>query len=403
MRCRDSETPAPGESRRATTAADSAPRGAAGTSLTDRVAALLAGGVGSDQLGATRRALGMHAGPDAVVTALQRRSGRLPGTGGPPKADPSAGEGPAGGDGLLVAGEGLPPQLVEVWEQGGPLWLHHRGLALTGGPHVAVVGTRRATLDGLTIAEQLGHDLARAGVTVVSGMARGVDQAAHRGALRANGRTIGVLGTGLDVDYPAGSAALRRAVQASGCLVSEYAAGYGIRRRAQFIARNRILVGLSDAVVVVEAGARSGALNSATWATQFNRDVMVVPFSPSNRMATGSLQLLWEGAVLVRDATDVLGYLGLPAVPGTGGPAAVGAPSALASEPAARMLPLLGPTPSTPSALAAATDLSARQVLIGLSELEEIGLARRTPAGVIAAGAPTRARFRLSGPDTTAT
>lgn len=364
--------------------------------LTSRVASLLADGVTPEDLAAVRQSVGLEAGPDVVVSALERRGARLPGisdaagpdaVGRPGDRDgPDASADPGtGGDGLLAAGA-LPSRLRQAWEQGGPLWLHHRGLALTEVPHVAVVGTRRATLDGMTIAEQLGHDLARAGIVVVSGMARGIDQAAHRGALRAGGATVAVLGTGLDVDYPSGSAALRDAVAAHGCLVSEYAPDRGIRYRPQFIARNRVLVGLCDAVVVVEAGARSGALNSATWATQFNRDVMVVPFSPSNRMACGSLELLCDGAIPVRDARDVIAGLD-HALAGADDPPPAPARRVPAAPPGAGalMLPLLGPTPSSPSALAAATDLTPREVLIGLSELEEAGLAIRTAAGVIRA------------------
>lgn len=349
------------------------------TGLRARIAALLAVGVGPPDL-LRARAADPAATPEQVVTRLE--AGRLP----------LRAPGHPTGDDLLVWGDGFTPLLDQAWDGGrGPLWLHHRGEPLPDGPCVGVVGTRRATLDGLQIAEAMAAELAASGVAVVSGMARGIDQAAHRGALRAGGRTTAVLGTGLDVDYPARSATLRAAVAASGGLVTEYPADQGVRQRWQFTDRNRILVGLCNAVVVVEAAARSGALNSATWAGDMGRDVLVVPASPSNPVAGGALALLRDGATPVRDAGDVLEVLGIAAVPTPAEDRAPPAPAAGLLSPAAGMLlPLLGPSAADPSALAGRAGLTARQVLVALSELEAVGLARRSSAGVLRVPRRTR-------------
>jgi DNA processing protein len=344
------------------------------------VARMVAAGLMPGAVAAARRRLG-PCDPHQVVAALRRRVGSSL-----PLADVER-RSSCPDDALLVTGRSMPDRLSATWDQGGPLWVHWRGVLPADGPHVGVVGTRRATADGLGLAGDMAAGLVGAGVTVVSGVARGIDQAAHRGALDAGGRTVGVLGAGLDIDYPAGTAELRRRIAGSGGLVSEYPAGHGIRNPGQFPARNRILVGLCDALVVVEAGRRSGALNSVTWALAFNRDVMVVPASPTNAAAAGSLALLVEGAAPVRDADDVLGLLGLttsdPPAPGqTAGGAAPGGVVGRLSAPAGRLLELLGPTSVTPSTLADLAGLSPRQVLVSLSELEDAGLARRTGQGV---------------------
>ncbi|CAN5145202.1 DNA-processing protein DprA [soil metagenome] len=351
---------------------------------------LLAAGVLPNDVARVRSRLGLCAPPAAVITELRRTVGsRLLASG------VEGGRMPARSDGrdrLLVAGQSLPVLLEQSWEAGGPLWVHWRGALPCEGARVGIVGTRRPTADGLALAGLLAHDLAMAGVTVVSGMARGIDQAAHRGALQAGGSTIAVLGAGLDIDYPAGAGSLRQAVADAGGLVSEYPHDHGIRHRRQFTARNRILAGLCHAVVVIEAGTRSGALNSATWAMTFDREVLVVPSSPTNPAAAGALALLFDGAVPVRDAADVLGVLGIqaaavPEAPAGGGPVRQGAaPDATA----ARVLELLSPVPSTPSALAEVTGLSPRQVLVALSQLEDAGQAIRTGGGVMRA--PLRRR-----------
>ena len=174
---------------------------------------------------------------------------------------------------------------------------------------MAVVGSRRPTPYGEAVAERLAGDLAAAGVVVVSGLARGVDSAAHRGALDAGGVTVAVLGTGVDVVYPAENAALAAAIIGSGgALVSEFADGTP-PRRGNFPRRNWTMAAISDLVVVVEAGEGSGALLTAEAALALSREVMAVPGSVFSPLSVGTHQLLRDGAGLVQNARDVLAVL----------------------------------------------------------------------------------------------
>jgi DNA processing protein len=170
---------------------------------------------------------------------------------------------------------------------------------------IAIVGSRRATTYGLHAAEQLAGALAARGVTVVSGLARGIDTAAHRGALDSGGRTIAVLGSGIDVLYPPENRALALEIEAQGALVSQFAPGTA-PRPWNFPARNRILAGLALGVVVVEAGERSGALITAAFAADLGREVFAVPGRITDAMSAGPLRLLQDGAKLVRGWADVV-------------------------------------------------------------------------------------------------
>jgi DNA processing protein len=187
-----------------------------------------------------------------------------------------------------------------------PPALHVRGALLAEDAlAVAVVGSRRATTYGLDVAESLAADLAARGVTIVSGLARGIDTAAHRGALDAGGRTIAVLGCGIDVVYPPENGALAREIERRGALVSQFGPGTP-PRPWNFPTRNRTLAALALGVVVVEAGERSGALITAGFAADLGREVFAVPGKITADMSRGSLGLLQEGAKLVRDWTDVV-------------------------------------------------------------------------------------------------
>lgn len=194
-----------------------------------------------------------------------------------------------------------------------PLGLFVRG-DLPAGPAVAVVGSRQASGYGREVAEHFGRELARAGVTVVSGMARGVDAAAHRGALAAAGRTVAVWGTGPDRVYPPEHASLAAAIAESGALVTEYPPGSPPRAH-HFPERNRILVGLCRAVVVVEAAERSGALITARLALEEGREVLAVPGSVFSRLSAGPNGLLRAGAAPALTVSDILTTLGVPAQP----------------------------------------------------------------------------------------
>lgn len=209
---------------------------------------------------------------------------------------------------------GYPERLRHIY--GPPLVLYVKGqIEPRDEWAVAVVGTRRATAYGREVTERIVSALARSGVTVVSGLARGIDSHAHRAALEAGGRTIAVLGSGLDVIYPAENAPLARQVAESGALVSEYA--LGTKPDAQnFPVRNRIISGLSLGTLVVEAGEGSGALLTAGFALDQGREVFAVPGSIFSRASAGTNRLIQQSsAKLTTNADDILQELNLRAVP----------------------------------------------------------------------------------------
>lgn len=172
-------------------------------------------------------------------------------------------------------------------------------------PAVAVVGTRQPSADGMRAAHQLGYDLAAAGITVVSGLARGIDTAAHSGALEAGGQTVAVMATGLDRIYPAANQSLARRIAEQGVVITEFAPGCE-PHRWHFPRRNRTLSGLALATVVVEAGRPSGSLLTAAAATEQGRDVFAYPWSVYHRGGAGCRWLLGDGAQLACDAADVV-------------------------------------------------------------------------------------------------
>src|SRR5579872_91141 len=184
-------------------------------------------------------------------------------------------------------------------------------------PAVAIVGSRAASPYALSVAERLAQDLARAGLVVVSGLARGVDSAAHRGALAGGGATIAVLGSGADVIYPPEHEALAREIAQDGAVLSELVAGTPPLPQF-FPLRNRIISGLSRAVVVIEAGEKSGSLITARSALEQGREVLAVPGNVLNGRNRGAHALLRDGAKIVESADDILEELGVPA-PGAPG------------------------------------------------------------------------------------
>ncbi len=202
-----------------------------------------------------------------------------------------------------------PPPLREI--PGAPLVLYRLGEAWGDGVAVvALVGSRAPTGPGREFARRLSGELAEGGILVVSGMARGIDAAAHRGALRGGGKTIAVLGCGPDVAYPLENEGLREEIAASGAVYSEYPPG-SLPLQHRFPARNRILSGMSRGVIVAEAPARSGALITARFALDQGREVMAVPGSPWFAHTEGSNRLLREGAIPVCSADDVRSALGV--------------------------------------------------------------------------------------------
>jgi DNA processing protein len=176
---------------------------------------------------------------------------------------------------------------------------------------IAIVGSRRPTPYGLAVAERLASDLAGRGVTIVSGLARGIDTAAHRGALAAGGRTIAVLGCGLDVVYPPENVALARTIEAHGAVVSQFAAGVPALP-GHFPARNRTLAGLALGVVVVEAAEKSGALITAGFAGDLGRETYAVPGRITSPSSVGANRLIQDGAKLVTCWLDIVSELPEP-------------------------------------------------------------------------------------------
>ena len=174
----------------------------------------------------------------------------------------------------------------------------------------AVVGTRLPSYYGRQVAEKLGRELAQHGVTVVSGLARGVDTFAHKGALESKGRTVGVLGCGLDVYYPPENRRLYDAISSQGAVISEFS--FGVEPLAMnFPKRNRVVSGLSRAVVAVEAGEKSGVLNTVAWAVEQGRAVFAVPGNITSTQSLGINRLLREGARPLLGVEDILLELGV--------------------------------------------------------------------------------------------
>jgi DNA processing protein len=211
---------------------------------------------------------------------------------------------------LIPSDAGFPSLLTQISDP--PLGLFVRG-RLQAASLVAIVGSRRASPYGLQVARLLGEEIARAGVVVVSGMARGVDAAAHEGALAANGTTWAVWGTGPDCIYPPEHGDLAERIGAKGALLTEFPPGTPPRRH-HFPQRNRILAGMSSAVVVVEATARSGALVTARLAVDEGREVFAVPGSILSDLSVGPNALLRMGARPILTPRDVLEFVGVEPV-----------------------------------------------------------------------------------------
>jgi DNA processing protein len=269
---------------------------------------------------------------------------------------------------LARTGRDYPPLLAAVPDPPGVLWLRGEAApSLLAEPAVAVVGARSCSAYGRAVARTLGRELASAGVVVVSGMARGVDGEAHRGALDTGGRTVAVLGCGIDRDYPSAHAELaRRIVATGGLVVSEYEPGVE-PAPWRFPARNRIIAGLSAATVVVEARERSGALITADFALEDGREVMAVPGEITSALSSGTNGLLRLGATPVTCSADVLEALGIEPQ------AAVSSQAPPGGDPAV-VLARVALGAITADELARASGLGADRVAGALVELELAGL-----------------------------
>jgi DNA processing protein len=237
---------------------------------------------------------------------------------------------------------------------------------------VAVVGARRATQYGLTVAHDIGRGLAAVGVSVVSGLALGVDSAAHTGALNGGAPPVAVLAGGCDRPYPPSKRGLHVQVRRHGAIVSEMPPGFGVHRWA-FVARNRLIAALARVVVVVEAAERSGSLTTADFGAEIGRSVAAVPGRITCTTAVGTNGLIRDGAVLVRHVRDVVDALA--DLTGRSYTSA-GTPAPDLEPDLAMMLDAIGAGHSTLPMLVA-TGFDARTVMTGLGDLEARGLVRR--------------------------
>ncbi len=292
---------------------------------------------------------------------------------------------------LLTLGDPrYPPRLLAIGDPPPVLFVRGDADALSL-PTIAIVGSRHATRAGLGHAQAFARALADSGLQVCSGLAQGVDAAAHRGALTGRAGTVAVIGTGIDRVYPAAHAALADAIAGRGALVSELPLGTQVQR-ANFPRRNRLIAGLSLGVLVVEAARHSGSLITARQAAEFGREVMAIPGSIHSPVSKGCHQLIREGAKLVESAEDVLvelraqmgGASGQAAGgPAQGGPAAGArglAGSRETSAPGAASASLfaaLGWDPADADALAERTGQPIGAVAASLLELELAGLVER--------------------------
>jgi len=266
----------------------------------------------------------------------------------------------------VACGEaGYPDALLDLKDP--PRRLYVQGDALPERARaVAIVGTRSATSYGLRLASRLAADLAARGLVVVSGLARGVDAAAHEAALEAPGRTLAVIPSALDHVTPATHAGLAARIVQSGALVSEVAEG-GPFGRGAFVRRNRIIAALAGATVVVEAGEESGALATAAVARSLGRAVLAVPGDVDRPGAQGTLALLRAGARPCADAADVI--------------AALPAPREGPASPEARLEAALEDTPRDVTALAEASGANVADTLARLLRLQWAGIAVALPGG----------------------
>jgi DNA processing protein len=285
-------------------------------------------------------------------------------------------------DALTWRDPAYPPALAAIVDPPPVLWLRGNRAALDL-PAVAIVGSRAGSPYALAAAERLAADLAARGLAIVSGLARGVDSAAHRGALSVGGTTLGVLGCGADVVYPKEHVALAREMIDRGALISELVPGTPPHPRF-FPQRNRIISGLSRAVVVIEAGEKSGSLITARCALEQGREVLAVPGSILNGRNRGGHALLRDGAKIVETADDILEELGLdacvrPPESGNDGASTVGSGNARPRDPVLQAIPL-GESCDL-DGMCERTGLSPARLLPRLFALELQGRVRRVGGG----------------------
>ena len=285
----------------------------------------------------------------------------------------SAGASGSSGSGSSVA---YPESLKELLRPPSPLYAIGRTELLESSPGrlVAIVGTRVASPYGMRVADELARAFAAVGIGVVSGLARGIDSAAHRGALEGAGDTIAVLGTGVNVPYPAAHRALHAEIGERGLLVSEYEPGTRAFQ-GSFPQRNRIIAGLAKVTIVVEAPYKSGAVNTATHALELGRTVAAVPGQIDSPRSAGCNQLLRDGAQVISSIADALGLFGLADKRPTNVPSL--------SYPETRVWDALAPGQATVDNLGYRLGMSVRQVVETVGRLEVLGIVQQRRDGMV--------------------
>jgi DNA processing protein len=352
----------------------------------------------SDHVGPVtfRDLINHYGGASAALEALpelSRRGGRMRPAPVCPKSDAEAeldAARRAGAEPVFTIEPGYPLALAAIDPP--PPMIYVRGSrALLARPAVAIVGSRQASAAGTKLARLFAAELARAGYTVVSGLARGIDAAAHEAAL--DGGTIAVLAGGIDNVYPPEHAHLQRAIAERGALLTEQPPGFAPRAK-DFPRRNRIISGLSLAVLVIEAAKRSGTLITARFAAEQGRDVFAVPGHPLDPRAEGTNQLLKNGATLATEPADILSALEPLTRHGPQGLTEASAALPLHSLPPSPPMPVtgeardlvvsaLGPQPIDVDEIIRATGLGAREVRIVLMELDLAGRIERHGAQLV--------------------
>jgi len=326
---------------------------------------------------------------DAIPDLAGRGGGKPPAIFPKDKAEREAGAVEKLGARYLVLGQGLYPRALAELENAPPLLTVKGDLKLLERPMIAIVGARNASAAACRFARGLAHDLGREEVTVVSGLARGIDSAAHDGSLESG--TVAVIAGGIDFYYPPENEARQKEIAERGLLIAEMPPGTEPRAR-HFPYRNRIIAGLSDGTVVVEAAPRSGSLITARLAAEAGREVMAVPGSPLDPRAQGCNQLIRDGATLIQSAADVLETLR----PIGGGVASPRAP--FDHEPPndpvdadegilARVEELLGPSPVPVDEIVRLAEAPAGAIQLILLELELGGRLERHAGGKVSLAA----------------
>lgn len=283
------------------------------------------------------------------------------------------------GQSVIALGSSLyPASLSAIYDP--PPVIFIRGALREGLRRVAIVGARAATPSGRSIARDLACGLARHGIEVVSGLARGIDGSAHQGALLGKGQTLAVLGSSVDIIYPGEHRDLATKIEGQGAVISELPPGTP-PAPGHFPRRNRIIVGLSEAVIVVEAGTRSGASITARLALDEGRDVLAVPGRPGDPLAFGPNQIIRDGGLLIRGLQDVLDHLGLDS--GVGAPVVGALPSTDVI-----LEKLTGSAARSIDQLSVDTGLATPELMARLSALELIGRIERLPGTLFRSASP---------------